>query len=276
MSPPEAGVWRGCSRWRNVNAREDGFEAIVALDDSEVEELELRRCEDLVLGPVDAVLTFSVSVNEVVGEIGAGNVPELPFAVVEEEIRFVDASLLPGFVGDEDGRGLINPVFAVPFEEADRVGSPKLISGTCIVDAFDPIAALRIPAFDIGGTVAAAAAIPNVAFFVAAERGDAGGIVIIGGDGPAGCGEGRTEGERGAEKVRGARRVDLAGQEHVPAVVAVGKGGVGEFDDVGQGRKAVRWIEDFGFADRGWEVHRRRIAERERGSRKWKSRRVEK
>ena len=54
-------------------------------------------------------------------------------------------------------------------------------------------------------------------------------------------------------------------EEHVPAIVAMGECSVSEFDDVGEGRKAVGGIEDFGF------FHGEgRIVEKARVRKEWK------
>ena len=107
--------------------------------------------------------------DEVVVEIRARDVPKFPLAVVEEEIRFVDTSLLPRLVGNEDRRRLIDPGIAVPFEKANGVRSPELVGGACIVNALDPYAPLRVPAIDVRGTVPTTATIPGAASVVAGE-----------------------------------------------------------------------------------------------------------
>lgn len=121
------------------------------------------------LRPADTVFAVGVAVDEVVVEIGARDIPEFPFAVVEEEIRFVDTSLLPRLISNEDWRTLIDPGIAVPFEKANGVRSPELVGGASIVNALDPYAPVRVPAFDIRGTVSTTAEIPGAASVVGGE-----------------------------------------------------------------------------------------------------------
>lgn len=167
-APPEPSRGRR-DRLGNVDAGKDSFEVVAVRDDGEVEELEFGRGKRQMLRPTDAVFAFGVALDEIVVEIGARDIPEFPFAVVEEEIRFVDTSLLPRLVGNEDWRRLIDPDIAIPFEKANSVRSPELAGGACVVDPLDRYAPVRVPAFDIRGTVSTTAKIPGAASTVAGE-----------------------------------------------------------------------------------------------------------
>ena len=160
LAPPES---RGFRRrgFGNPDAREYGFKMMLAWNDAEIEELAFGGSKDFVPGPVGAaILALGVAVHEIVFVIGAGDIPELPFSVVKQDVGFVDAAALPRFAGGEGGGRLIEPSFAVPLQIADRVRAPKLFGGAGVVDALDPGAAMWIPTLDVGGAVAAPVLIP--------------------------------------------------------------------------------------------------------------------
>src|ERR1700722_11860022 len=77
------------------------------------------------------------------------DIPHLPFAVAIHEIGLVDAAVLPFLAGPESGLRLILPLLSIPFNEADRVGSPKVLGGTCVVNALHPGFLVRVPALHI-------------------------------------------------------------------------------------------------------------------------------
>ncbi len=91
------------------------------------------------------VLTLRIAVNQIILMIGPGDVPHFPFAVVIEEIGFVNASVLPVFVGDERWFWLVDPLLTVPLQIADRVWSPKVLGGTRIVDSLYRCRTLWVP-----------------------------------------------------------------------------------------------------------------------------------
>src|SRR5262249_55745154 len=152
------------------------------------------RCkDDLVRRPVSAaVRTFGVAVHEVVVLIGTGDIPEFPFAVVIDQVGFVDATALPVFVGGECGRWLIHPLSAVPFDIADHIRPHEVLCSSGVIDALDQCLLIGIPADDVGWTVAAAFAIPPTASGFGGEQRGFGWVMGVAGDGPAGGGKRRT------------------------------------------------------------------------------------
>ena len=110
-----------------------------------------------------AIRAFGVPMSEIVLLIRSRDVPHFPFAVVIDEVGFVDTSVLPRFMGSEHRFGLIPPLISVPPQKADSVRPPKVVRGARVVDALDPFAFAGIPSLHIGGTVSSAVAAPLLA-----------------------------------------------------------------------------------------------------------------
>ena len=110
-------------------------------------------------GPAcSTVRAFRVSLHEIILLVRAGDVPHFPFSVMEDEVRFVDASVFPVFLRSKGGLALVGPLIASPFEKSNRVGAPEVLGGARIVDAFDPRAPGWVPSFYVGRAVAPAVA----------------------------------------------------------------------------------------------------------------------
>lgn len=160
-APPESCLGRRGAA-RDPHAGKDRIESGATLPDAEVEHLHLGRSKDLVPCPVGAaVLALSIAMDEIVLVVRSGDIPELPFAVVIDQIRFVDAAMLPLFRGNERGLRLVHPAGAIPFNEADGIWAPDILSAACIVDTLDPLLFAAIEPFDIRRAVPAAVRVPG-------------------------------------------------------------------------------------------------------------------
>ena len=91
------------------------------------------------------VFAFRVAVYEVVIPVGAGDIPHFPFAVMVDQVGFVNASMLPSFDRAEHGFVPVDPPGAILFEVANRIRTTDMVSSPGIVDAFHPLALARIP-----------------------------------------------------------------------------------------------------------------------------------
>src|SRR6185437_13383997 len=90
-APPQACFGWGLAAF-DPDARKHRIEATATATNAEIEHLHVRGGEDGVGAPAgDAVFALGVAVYEVVVLIGSGDVPHSPFALMVNEVRFVNA-----------------------------------------------------------------------------------------------------------------------------------------------------------------------------------------
>src|SRR5580693_726758 len=97
------------------------------------------------------------------------NEPHFPLAFVVDQIGLEDAAVLPLFIGDEGWFGLIEPLFAVPFQKSNGVWSPEVVGRSGVINPLDPLLFGGVPPVHIRWAVPSAVAIPRTAALPSGE-----------------------------------------------------------------------------------------------------------
>jgi hypothetical protein len=117
-----------------------------------------------VLAPPGAtVFTLRVPVDEVVLVVRSGHVPHLPFAMVINQVWFVNASVFPFFMRNEHRFGLSYPLTSIPLQKPNGVWSPEVLRRARVVDAFYPRRFASVPSPYLRWAVPPTLAIPSAA-----------------------------------------------------------------------------------------------------------------
>ncbi len=218
MTPPQAGLRRRCALSQE-NPRKNCVESIPARPYAEIEQFHFRRRKYRAFPPVFSILALRVPVDEIILMIRARDVPHLPFAIVIDKIRLVDAPALPILYSPKRRRGLIDPRRPVPLQIPDRVRTPDIFRPAGVIDSFDPCVALWIKATHVRRTVSSPICIPGGARFSTSQRNEF--LRCVSRQFPSVDAQRRALWQRRAENVWRALRLGLSGKKQPPSSVAM-------------------------------------------------------